>query len=139
MTKKERHEWGRELSRRRLVLANMLMSEDGCDRSVAFKLSHGAFRLYYLLTKGEVTFSYFKSNGETRCAVGTLNPELLNKLTPRIFAKMLSKPNEEARQNIENSGRITYWDLERSGFRSFYIYDLIGIEKVTIHVNKFFR
>ena len=137
-TTKERRKIGRELARKRMKLTYWLMSEEGIDKSRAMRLAHGAFRLHYLLQKGIVTFDFFKLNGEVRKAVGTLCPEADSNFRNYLEAKG-DNHGEGQSQEIESTGKITYWDVEKKGFRSLNVANLIGIEEVTINIRKFFK
>ena len=136
-TTKERRKIGRELARKKMKLAYWLMSEEGIEKSNAMRLAHGAFRLHYLLQKGVVTFDFFKLNGEVRKAVGTLCPEADSNFRNYLEAKG-GNSNDRLSQEIENSGKITYWDVEKEAFRSLNVANLVFISEVRINVNKMF-
>jgi hypothetical protein len=136
-TFKERRKIGRELARKKMKLAYWLMSEEGIDKSRAMRLAHGAFRLHYLLQKGVVTFDFFKLNGEVRKAVGTLCPEADSNFRNYLEAKGDHNGDRQS-QEIENSGKITYWDVEKKGFRSLNVANLVFISEVRMNVNKMF-
>ena len=138
-TTKERRKYGRELARKKMKLAYWLMSEEGIDKSRAMRLAHGAFRLHYLLQKGIVTFDFFKLNGEVRKAIGTLCPEADGNFKAYLEAKGGDNHGDRQSQEIESTGRMTYWDVEKKGFRSLNVANLIGIEEVTINIRKFFK
>jgi hypothetical protein len=136
-TTKERRKYGRELARKRMRLAYWLMSEEGIDKSRAMRLAHGAFRLHYLLQKGVVTFDFFKLNGEVRKAVGTLCPEADSNFRNYLEAKG-DNHGEGQSQEIESTGRMTYWDVEKKAFRSLNVANLVFISEVRMNVNKMF-
>ena len=136
-TTKERRKIGREMARKKMKLAYWLMSEEGIDKSRAMRLAHGAFRLHYLLQKGVVTFDFFKLNGEVRKAVGTLCPEADSNFKAYLEAKG-DNSNDRQSQEIESTGRMTYWDMEKKGFRSLNVVNLVYISEVRINVNKMF-
>jgi hypothetical protein len=136
-TFKERRKIGRELARKKMKLAYWLMSEEGIDKSRAMRLAHGAFRLHYLLQKGVVTFDFFKLNGEVRKAVGTLCPEADSNFRNYLEAKG-GNSNDRQSQEIESTGRLTYWDVEKEAFRSLNVVNLVFISEVRINVNKMF-
>ena len=136
-TFKERRKIGRELARKKMKLAYWLMSEEGIDKSRAMRLAHGAFRLHYLLQKGIVTFDFFKLNGEVRKAVGTLCPEADSNFRNYLEAKG-DNNNDRQSQEIESTGRMTYWDVEKEAFRSLNVVNLVYISEVRMNVNKMF-
>ena len=136
-TTKERCRFGRELARKKMKLAYWLMNEEGIDKSRAMRLAHGAFRLHYLLQKGIVTFDFFKLNGEVRKAIGTLCPEADSDFKAYLEAKGDNNGDRQS-QEIESTGRMTYWDVEKKGFRSLNVVNLVYISEVRINVNKMF-
>lgn len=75
------------------------------------------------LRRGIVSFSYAKVNGDCRTALGTLN----NMLIP---ADKMPKSADEPDLSKERLGIITYYDLDKDGWRSFYFYSLINIDHV---------
>ena len=127
-----------ELSSKKMKMAHLLMTEEGYSSSMALKLAHGAFRLHYLLQKGVVTFDFFKLNGEVRKAVGTLCPEADSNFKTYLEAKGGDNNNDRQSQEIESSGKITYWDVEKKGFRSLNVANLVYISEVRMNVNKMF-
>jgi hypothetical protein len=79
----------------------------------------------YLRT-GLVAFSYAKVNGDCRTALGTTNPLL-------IPADKMPRRTEDEEFDVsykERLGIITYYDLDKDGWRSFYIYSLNQIDHV---------
>ena len=75
----------------------------------------------YLRT-GLVSFSYAKVNGDCRTALGTTNPLLIP------TAAVPKSPDIDLAK--ERLGIITYYDLDKDGWRSFYIYSLNRIDHV---------
>ena len=67
-------------------------------------------RLKQMLSEGSVEFEYTKKDGTTRIAVGTTNPDLFK-----------DSPNykESKGERVVSSDIITYWDLDKEGWRSF--------------------
>ena len=141
LSREERQQMARELSRKRMLLANLLMTDEGLSKSEALKLAHGAFHLYYLLKKGVVDFIYFTKDGNLREAQGTLNVDDDALFTHYVEVKRKNDPLYDANhyQAIEDAGRITYWDREKEAFRTCKVANLVGIERVRININKFFR
>ena len=74
----------------------------------------------YLRT-GLVSFSYAKVNGDCRTALGTTNPLL-------IPADKMPKSAADPDLSKERLGIITYYDLDKDGWRSFYFYSLNQID-----------
>ena len=73
----------------------------------------------YLRT-GLVSFSYGKVNGDCRTALGTTNPLLIP-----TAAMPKSLDFDIPRERL---GLITYYDLEKDSWRSFYFYSLYQID-----------
>jgi hypothetical protein len=60
------------------------------------------------LTSGVVSFKYTKKDGSERIASGTRNMEFIR-----------TQGAEPKGSGVERSGVITYYDLEKTGWRSF--------------------
>ena len=75
--------------------------------SEALKMAWKAAKLQIALASGEVKFCYRKCNGEIREAVGTLKNMVVDKLT------------------AFNGAAMYYFDIEKKGFRSFSVANLI--------------
>ena len=131
---------GRELSSKRMKLAYRLMDEEGYSRSMALRLAHAAVQLHCLLRKGTVTFHYFKENGEQRQAFGTLCAESSEGYASALAAMKERHAEADGKAEADKlvTGVITYWDLQKRGFRSFKARNLIGISSVIIPIRKFF-
>lgn len=73
----------------------------------ALRMTWRAAKLQMRLAAGEVKFSYLKMNGERRNAVGTLR-NMVTETAPAF-----------------NGTAMFYFDIEKKGFRSFAIANLI--------------
>lgn len=73
----------------------------------ALKMAWKAAKLQIALAAGEVKFRYRKCNGEIREALGTLKNMVVDKLT------------------AFNGAAMYYFDIEKKGFRSFSVDNLI--------------
>lgn len=82
-------------------------SQNGLSIAEALKMAWKAAKLQTELAVGEVRFSYRKVNGEIREAVGTLK----NMVTDTFSAF--------------NGTAMFYFDIEKKGFRSFVIANLV--------------
>lgn len=69
------------------------------------------------LNGGEVSFRYTKADGTVRSARGTTNLSLM----PTAAAATVS-----GQINESNSSKVTYYDLDKNGWRSFTRANLIG-------------
>lgn len=77
----------------------------------ALKLSWIKFKLLKSMSENKVEFSYFKiSTGDERIATGTID-------------------NPYSDKNMSYPNLVTYWDVDKNNFRSFYIDNLTSINK----------
>lgn len=60
------------------------------------------------LNEGVVSFTYKKSDGSTRQARGTTNPELIPEAARAVNPR-----------NTETSEQVDYYDLDKNGWRRF--------------------
>ena len=82
-------------------------SQNGLTIGEALKMAWKAAKLQIELAAGEVRFRYRKVNGEVREAVGTLK----NMVTDTFSAF--------------NGTAMFYFDIEKKGFRSFVVANLV--------------
>ena len=108
-------------------LANFLVNKRGFDRSKAFKCAHAIYRLTNELAKGLLEFSYMKDDGTLRHARGTLCDGVSDRFD-EWKRKQAEKPKDKKAES-KNRPReiITYWDLDKEGFRSFRADRLIEV------------
>jgi hypothetical protein len=108
-------------------LANFLVNKRGFDRSKAFKCAHTIYRLTNELAKGLLEFSYMKDDGTLRHARGTLCDGVSDRFD-EWKRKQAEKPKDKKAES-KNKPReiITYWDLDKEGFRSFRADRLIEV------------
>ena len=108
-------------------LANFLVNKRGFDRSKAFKCAHAIYRLTNELAKGLLEFSYMKDDGTLRHARGTLCDGVSDRLD-EWKRKQAEKPKDKkAESKTRPREIITYWDLDKEGFRSFRADRLIEV------------
>ena len=108
-------------------LANFLVNKRGFDRSKAFKCAHAIYRLTNELAKGLLEFNYMKDDGTLRHARGTLCDGVSVRFD-EWKRKQAEKPKDKKAES-KNKPReiITYWDLDKEGFRSFRADRLIEV------------
>ena len=108
-------------------LANFLVNKRGFDRSKAFKCAHAIYRLTNELAKGLLEFSYMKDDGTLRHARGTLCDGVSDRFD-EWKRKQAEKPKDKKAES-KNKPReiITYWDLDKEGFRTFRADRLIEV------------
>jgi hypothetical protein len=108
-------------------LANFLVNKRGFGRSKAFKCAHAIYRLTNELAKGLLEFSYMKDDGTLRHARGTLCDGVSDRFD-EWKRKQAEKPKDKKAES-KNKPReiITYWDLDKEGFRSFRADRLIEV------------
>ena len=108
-------------------LANFLVNKRGFDRSKAFKCAHAIYRLTNELAKGLLEFSYMKDDGTLRHARGTLCDGVSDRFD-EWKRKQAEKPKDKkAESKTKPREIITYWDLDKEGFRSFRADRLIEV------------
>ena len=108
-------------------LANFLVNKRGFDRSKAFKCAHAIYRLTNELAKGLLEFSYMKDDGTLRHARGTLCDGVSDRFD-EWKRKQAEKPKDKkAKAKSKPREIITYWDLDKEGFRSFRADRLIEV------------
>ena len=108
-------------------LANFLVYKRGFDRSKAFKCAHAIYRLTNELAKGLLEFSYMKDDGTLRHARGTLCDGVSDRFD-EWKRKQAEKPKDKkAKSKTKPREIITYWDLDKEGFRSFRADRLIEV------------
>ena len=108
-------------------LANFLVNKRGFDRSKAFKCAHAIYRLTNELAKGLLEFSYMKDDGTLRHARGTLCDGVSDRFD-EWKRKQAEKPmDKKAEAKTKPREIITYWDLDKEGFRSFRADRLIEV------------
>ena len=96
-----------------LTLANKLTPVMGCRKAATVR-AWQIIKMREQMKTGTVTFTYTKATGETRIAVGTLSSEILPAPQPGYQPRPLSIA-------------ITYFDIEKNGFRSFRADRFTGI------------
>jgi hypothetical protein len=114
--------------RRIMRQANLLTNQSPANgnRSYALRVSHKIEDIRTDLRNGYVHFTYVKADGSYRVALGTLSPLL-------IPADKQPKPEKTEsdiamQENRDRLGLISYYDLNKDGWRSFYFYSLVEIE-----------
>jgi hypothetical protein len=107
------------------VLANFLVHHRGIDRSKAFKMAHAFYKAMEKLTKGLVEFYYLKDDGSIRHARGTLCDGVSEKFDEWKRKQAEKTKDKEAESKTEHREIVTYWDLDKEGFRSFKAEKLI--------------
>ena len=108
-------------------LANFLVNKRGFDRSKAFKCAHAIYRLTNELAKGLLEFSYMKDDGTLRHARGTLCDGVSDRFD-EWKRKQAEKPKDKkAKAKTRPREIITYWDLDKEGFRSLRADRLIEV------------
>ena len=108
-------------------LANFLVNKRGFDRSKAFKCAHAIYRLTNELAKGLLEFSYMKDDGTLRHARGTLCDGVSDRFDE--WKRKQAEKTKDKKAKAKNKPReiITYWDLDKEGFRSFRADRLIEV------------
>ena len=106
--------------------ANYLINECGWERRRAFRHTHQVLILMQSLGRGTVHFTYRKKNGEKRKAVGTLC-QGISEVLDAYFEQHTDVAEMTAPQKT-----VSYWDLQRGGWRSLLIDRFVSIDKVEL-------
>lgn len=96
-----------------MSLAWQMVKKNGYSMSEALKVAWQNFKLKLKMRKGIVRFYYRKVNGELREAFGTLSD------------KVVPETKETGRK--ANNTLFTYFDTERTEWRSFKIANLVNV------------
>ena len=114
--------------RRIMRQANLLTNQSPANgnRSYALRVSHKIEDIRTDLRNGYVHFTYVKADGSYRVALGTLNSALI----PADKMPKTDKTESDIalQENRDRLGLISYYDLNKDGWRSFYFYSLVEIE-----------
>ena len=108
-------------------LANFLVNKRGFDRSKAFKCAHAIYRLTNELAKGLLEFNYMKDDGTLRHARGTLCDGVSDRFDEWKRKQAKKTKDKKAKAKTRPREIITYWDLDKEGFRSFRADRLIEV------------
>lgn len=92
----------------------LIERETGMGRSFCLRKAWSNIKLQKALRTGVVRFSYMKIDGGVREARGT---------TSSTFVPYMGTPSDRK----ENLKVVTYYDLDKNGWRSFRRENLIGI------------
>jgi len=135
--KKKKNEVADSLSSWVMERANRMVTEYGLEQGDACRKAHLAKHIVELMGSGVVAFQYRKLNGTLRQARGTLcrdcSPEYDEAL--RRIAERNGEQESETQENPLDS--VTYWDMDKRGWRTFLIRYLDDYErKVTQKAQK---
>lgn len=143
----ERRQMARERRSKIMKLAHQLKNDEGITLSNALKLAHMTAELLYWLRKGKVYFPYFKNTKEPpyyeeRFAVGTLCEKSDAFFNEYLERKRSLNPHFDDNSSLSENGyngRISYWDIDRRGWRTCKVANLLGITAATIVISKFIQ
>ena len=127
--KKAKNEEADLLSSWVMERANSMTTEYGVPQDEACRKAHLAKRIVELMGRGVVEFQYRKLNGRLRQARGTLcrdcSPEYDEAL--RRIAERNAENEKGAQENPLDT--VTYWDMDKRGWRTFLIRFLEDYER----------
>ena len=83
-----------------------------------------------LLSKGQVTFTFTKANGETRTATGT-------RILKSSVAMGYTEDDKPKGIRKEIPGVIAFWDIDKGAWRSVREDSIISIDRVTTEAEMF--
>ena len=137
----------RERKSKIMTLAHQLKADEGLTMSNALKLAYLTAELLYWLRKGMVWFTYFKNTKEPpyfeeRLAVGTLCEKSDAYFKQYLDHNRSLNPHFDDNSSLSENGyngRISYWDIDRKGWRTCKVANLLGITSVLIKINKYIQ
>lgn len=97
-----------------MTIAWNLVKHNQYTMSEALKISWHLHKIKTKMRIGEVHFSYKKTDGSIREALGTLNLNMIPQDASTFTGNYTKNPDQ-----------VRYYDIESRGWRSFNIYNLI--------------
>ena len=126
--KKKKNEVADSLSSWVMERANRMVAEYGLEQSDACRKAHLAKRIVELMGSGVVAFQYRKLNGQLRQARGTLCRECSPEYDEALRRMAERNPENETRTQENPLDTVTYWDMDKCGWRTFLIRKLESAE-----------
>lgn len=105
----------RRIKSEKIQALKTVFLNEGMKKTPALKLARLNVRLEEKLANGTATFTYVKSDGSVRVAVGTNKPTIV----PNYYTFV-----GDSRQNTDT---LRYFDLEKAAFRCFTKRNLVSI------------
>ena len=109
--------------------ANRMATEYDVPQDEACRKAHLAKRIVELMGRGVVAFQYRKLNGQLRQARGTLCRECSPEYDEALRRIAERNPENETRTQENPLDTVTYWDMDKRGWRTFLIRFLEGYER----------
>ena len=105
--------------------ADRMCNEYGISRREACRKAHLAKNIVELMGTSVVQFQYRKKDGTLRQARGTLCIEMSPEYDEAL-RRMAERQTEKSSQKKDENplDYVTYWDMDKRGFRSFLIRNL---------------
>ena len=127
--KKAKNEEADLLSSWVMERANRMTTEYGVPQDEACRKAHLAKHLVELMGQGVVEFQYRKLNGQLRQARGTLCRECSPEYDEALRRMAERNPENETRTQENPLDTVTYWDMDKCGWRTFLIRFLEDYER----------
>ena len=119
--KKTKNEVADSLSSWVMERANRMTTEYGVPQDEACRKAHLAKHLVELMGQGVVTFQYRKLDGTLRQARGTLCRDCSPEYDEALRRMAERNPENETRTQENPLDTVTYWDMDKRGWRTFLI------------------
>ncbi len=127
--KKTKNEVADSLSSWVMERANRMTTEYGVPQDEACRKAHLAKHLVELMGQGVVTFQYRKLDGTLRQARGTLCRDCSPEYDEALRRMAERNPENETRTQENPLDTVTYWDMDKRGWRTFLIRFLEDYER----------
>ena len=127
--KKTKNEVADSLSSWVMERANRMTTEYGVPQDEACRKAHLAKHLVELMGQGVVTFQYRKLDGTLRQARGTLCRDCSPEYDEALRRMAERNPENETRTQENPLDTVTYWDMDKRGWRTVLIRFLEDYER----------
>ena len=127
--KKAKNEEADLLSSWVMERANRMTTEYGVPQDEACRKAHLAKHLVELMGKGVVAFQYRKLDGTLRQARGTLCRDCSPEYDEALRRMAERNPENEIEPSDNPLDTVTYWDMDKRGWRTFLIRFLEDYER----------
>jgi hypothetical protein len=101
--------------------ANRMATEYDVPQDEACRKAHLAKHLVELMGRGVVAFQYRKLDGQLRQARGTLCRDCSPEYDEALRRMAERNPENETRTQENPLDTVTYWDMDKRGWRTFLI------------------
>ena len=126
---RKKNETSRLLARWTMERADRMATEYDLPQDEACRKAHLAKHLVELMGKGVVAFQYRKLDGTLRQARGTLCRDCSPEYDEALRRMVERNPENDTRTQENPLDTVTYWDIDKRGWRTFLIRFLEDYER----------